>query len=249
MTKAERRPVGRLTEDGEARFRHWVLEGARRGESIPRHLLDDPAATETLSDAFEVEASLFATKFDLGMHICHRAGKERIPDLLGDDRVWPWFSLFYSDITMPEKQGIPFVGDSSRHLVARKVEWQNYDHAHRHLVRTAVQAVFYFSQNARVLLGKPHEHTKIEEQVLSRKAEMSIAYNAALVSALSILYWDEKNLQVARGAKSTGSGGIMRLVAVLRQLDVTHDVASLGPLEILDLLPKKEFGKWLQRRQ
>lgn len=231
----------RFTTTGLARFSEYVSE---RYQSLapPRELLEDPGYTEIGPMDADLEPDAYESKFDLGMAICAAVGSAQVPKLLSDDAVWAWLSLFYSDSTMPKKEGVWFIGDRSRHMLGvNKAAWKEYDHYHRHLVRGAVQTVFQFNDKARVLLGKPAQHTKMEEQLLSRKVGVSFAYSQPLIEVVHRLFWDGPKGKLRRGAASTGPGGVVRLMDVLRQIDVTYDLTSLSAEQLYALLPSPEF--------
>lgn len=233
--------IRRFNAAGLAQFGQYLTE-RKHVEAPPRHLLDDPRYTEIGPVDGDLEPQAFDNKFDLGIAVCSSITRQHVPKLLRDEAVWPWLSLFYSDSTMPHKNGVWFLGDSSRHMLgANKAAWKEYDHYHRHLVRGAVQSVFQFNDLARVLMGKPSEHTKVEEQLLSRKVGSSFAYSRPLIELIHRLYWDGPKGRLRKGAAGTNAGGVVRLVDVLRQIDVTYDLPSLSVEQLYALLPSPEF--------
>lgn len=231
--------IRRFTEEGLERFAAYVSE-SWRSEPPPREMLADLALTESFLDA-DIEPKAFDSKYELGREILTSIDANDVAKLLNDQAVWPWLSLLYSESTMPIRKGEYFIGDAQRHLLGGKTSWKRYDHYHRHLVRGAVQAVSQFGHMARVILGRPDQHTKFEEQLMSRKVGASFAYSKALMEVVNRLYWDGAKLKPKRGAKSTGAGSIVRLIQVLQQIDVTFDVASLDADRIYELLPESEF--------
>jgi len=225
---------------GLQKFADYVRAGKRQAAPPPRELLEDATCTELFHDA-DLDEQIFESKFDMGLAVCAAVGTDGAKMLLAEHDVWPWLSLFYSESTMPVRKGEYFVGDAQRHLLGDKTAWSQYNHHHRHLVRGAVQAVAQFGQKARVLLGTPAEHSKLEEQLMSRKVGSGYAYSTSLMDVVNRLYWDGPNQKTKRGAKSTGKGSVVRLVQVLQQLDVTYDVASIDADRLFALLPAPEF--------
>lgn len=233
--------IRRFNAAGLAQFARY-LENKSQHEAPPRYLLEDLRYTESGPVDGELESQAFDSKFDLGMAVCSSVTRQHVPKLLRDDAIWPWLSLFYSDSTMPFRDGAWFLGDASRHMLGgNKAAWKEYDHNHRHLVRGAVQSVFQFSDYARVLMGKPSEHTKVEEQLMSRKVGSSFAYSQSLIELVHRLYWDGPKGRLRKGAASTNAGSVVRLVNVLRQIDVTFDLPSLNADQLYNLLPSPEF--------
>lgn len=233
--------IRRLKPAGLAALGDYLSQKTR-AEPPPTAMLHDPAYSEDAQIAGDLELLVYDSKFDLGAAVCAAVGAQGVAKLLRDDAVWPWLTLFFSESTMPKRDGEWFLGDRSRHLLgANKAAWKEYDHHHRHLVRGAVQAVYQFKGRARVLLGKPDQHTKIEEQLLSRKVGVSFAYSEPLIEVVHRLYWDGPKGRLRKGAKGTGPGSVVRLVGILRQIDVTHDLPSLTSDRLFDLLPVPEF--------
>lgn len=231
----------RFNAAGLERFAAYLAE---RHQPLPppRELLEDHDLTEIFPVNADLDEAVYDSKFDLGMAVCAAVGGDNIQKLLEDVAVWAWLSLFYSESTMPHKEDGWFIGDRSRHMLgANKAAWKEYDHYHRHLVRGAVQTVAQFNDKARVLMGGPAQHTKMEEQLLSRKVGVSFAYSQPLIEVVHRLYWDGPKGKLRRGAASTGPGGVVRLMDVLRQIDVTYDLASLTADQLYALLPAPEF--------
>lgn len=234
-----RRPTRarRLSRDGLALFAEYVSQQTR-DEPPPTELLFDGSASEQLDVELEVRPLATDSKYDLGMMIVSgvpQAGD--VPRLLEDSLVWPWLTLYFSDRTMPIRNGRRFIGKPHRHLITKSSDWADYDHGHRHLVRGAVQCVHYFDEFARVLLGDAGSASKAEENILSRKSGYPLAYMKNAVEAFYELHYDPQSGRAGRGANSTGRGGIIHFVRALNQLDVNYDIAGLTAGRILELLP------------
>lgn len=233
-----------LNAHGLAEFAAYLGRGPTTTEPPPVELLNNEAYSRALAPEVEIEARRFATKYELGMEICTAFGNDGI-DAIKDNGVWAWLSLALHDSTMPKMDDAWFVGAKSRHIVER-IPGRLQDQSHRHLVKGAAMAVRRFDTDAKVLMGRPYEQSKIEEQIMSRKAEMGLASATEVVRAAYRLYYDADRDTVKRGAKSTGAGSIMRFVEVLTQLDVNFDVPSLQADTILSLLPSHEFGGFMK---
>jgi hypothetical protein len=199
--------------------------------------------TEPLPFDLEVSPLETDSKYDLGVKILTGMDEKDVPSLLNDTMVWPWLSLYFSPRTMPLRDDKYFIGHQQRHIITNAAGWAKYDHGHRHLVRAAVQSVLYFDEFARVLGGKVSEHTKLEEQILSRKSLYPLAYMKNAVEALYRMFWDPKHNRARRGAASTGAGGIIDFVRTISQLDVNYDVVSLDASKLLELLPESFAAK------
>jgi hypothetical protein len=82
----------------------------------------------------------------------------------------------------------------------------------------------------------------IWEQLASRQ---EIITNLGILGTATLLYLDTKKDRPKRGAASTKRkpGTLRRFVDLIQQLDLTYDLYSMQPTEILGLLPA-EFDGW-----
>jgi hypothetical protein len=98
-------------------------------------------------------------------------------------------------------------------------------------------------ENARLLLLDPVDKLgDIWEQLASRQEIIS---NQPIVGAATLLYLDSDKDRPKRGAASTKRkpGTLRRFVDLIQQLDLTYDLYSMRPTDILGLLPP-EFDSW-----
>jgi hypothetical protein len=65
-----------------------------------------------------------------------------------------------------------------------------------------------------------------------------------LLDALRLLYWDEANQRPKRGGRDD-AGGLRRFITVMNQFNRTYDLHAMTGKQIVQLLPKAEFGRWL----
>lgn len=232
-----------LNPTGLDMFNAYLAGGPWSETAPPTNLLSDEYSY-LLEPGFEVNPRKFGTKFEMGMEVCTSAGNTILPSLWPTDGLWAALSLMFHQSTFPSKNGQWFIGSPSRHVITR-IPGRKQDQSHRHLVKGAAIAVNRFGTEARVLMGGPHEQAKMEEQIMSRKTDMGLASSKEVVRAAYELYYDPDKDAVKRGAKSTGAGSVMRLIDILTQLDVNYDIPSLQASDILSLLPRKEFEKFL----
>jgi hypothetical protein len=237
-----KRALRRFNDAGLHAFSLWLIQ--RDGSNPPLGMLDDEALTGPLGagDGVEIEIKPFARKYDLGVHILAALGP-KWEQALDDSGLLAWLSLAFYQSTMVNAAGKPYLGQPSRHLVAVDNQWKSYTHSHRHLVRSAGFFTGHFGEAARVFLaGHPSEHSKIEEQIGSRKTE-GLPFSKPVAEALNALYYDPATGKIRRGAAGNRGGGIERFVRVIRQLDLTFDVQSQNAEALLKLMPN-EFARF-----
>lgn len=232
-----------FNDAGMQEFSAYVGRGPETDEPPPLRLLLSDDYTVPYGDG-SIQQRKFASKYELGAEVATALGPTAaIDNALKDNHLWAWLSLALHDATMPKKDGLWFIGARSRHIVER-IAGRLQEQSHRHLVKGAVTAVRRFGMHAKVLLGRPDEQSKIEEQIMSRKSEMGLASSKEVIRAVYELYFDDERGGVKRGAKGGGPGSVMRLIDVLGQLDVNYDVYSMKAEILLALLPDNEFAKY-----
>lgn len=237
-----KRPLRRFNDAGLHAFGVWLEK--RDASNPPLGILDDPALSEALPGGGDVEIKAFSRKYDMGVHISQCLGADW-ETAIDDAGLLAWLSLAFHESTMVNSSGKPYLGQPSRHSVATDNQWKSYTHSHRHLVRSAVFFAGHFGAAAQVFLaGHPSKHSKIEEQIGSRKSE-GLPFSQSVAEALFALYFDPAKNAIRRGAASNRGGAIERFVKVIRQLDLTFDVHAKSGGELVQILPT-EFGRFLK---
>jgi hypothetical protein len=239
-----------FTQPGLERFRNW-LEQAEHSQ--PKRLSVQPPPVELLFDdhfarpvgyGSRIIQRRFERKYDLGMEICRALGNDDALRLMPEANAWAWLSLFFHEGTFPVKKGRWFTGERSRHLV-QTIQGRKQDQSHRHLVKGAVTNVLRFREYAVVLMGEASGQSKIEEQVMSRRADQPLAFHKEFVRALYRFYWDIDADELKRGAGGEGDGSIMHMIDLLTQFDLTFDISSLEADDFLELVPRRAFKRFL----
>lgn len=241
------KPIRKFTEEGLKAFEAYIDRGPMVKPPPPVELLEDDRFSQPLGLG-EVTVKTHKAKFDLGAAILTDIGKESAAKLLNEPSAWPWLSLLFHQSTMPKKADGWFIGAKNRHIRG-KIAGRKQEQSHRHLVYAAVLNVYRFGSAARVLMEGASQQAKIEENIMSRRRELPVASSVEVVKALYKLYWEpvKGGGRVRKGAKSTGAGSIIRFIDLMRQLDATYDLVSMPAEKILSLLPKGEFGRFLER--
>ena len=239
----QKRPLRRFNDAGLHALSIWLEK--RDASNPPVGMLDDPALSEALAGGGDIEIKVFHRKYEMGVHIQQSLGAQW-EVAIDDAGLLAWLSLAFHESLMVNSSGKPYLGQPSRHLVATDNQWKSYTHSHRHLVRSAVFFIGRFGSAAQVFLaGHPSEHSKIEEQIGSRKTE-GLPFSRPVAEALFKLYFDPGKKAIRRGAASNRAGAIERFVKVIRQLDLTFDVHAKTGSELVQIFPG-EFARFLSQ--
>lgn len=206
----------------------------------------DPSLTFVVMRDIVLVIDEYATKYEMGEHIRSQLTPAQISELLHERNhgVWAWLDAQCRETLYPVKKGKVFVGDTLRHVILNQGSRSNKA-THRHLLRAAVNTVVKYGEDARYLMDAPHKHTTFEEQIMSRKERHAIAGARNFVQAVVRLYFDLATGRQKRNAAKGKVGSLMRLIQVVKHLDVNFDIASLTADEFIALLPRHEFGKFI----
>lgn len=67
-----------------------------------------------------------------------------------------------------------------------------------------------------------------------------------IIKAAEILYWDENRQQLKKGSgNKKNPGNIRRFVTFINQFELTYNIYTMSPEEIISILPE-EFNEWKQ---
>ena len=130
------------------------------------------------------------------------------------------------------------MGEEAR-FIPGAASWRYY----RHLLAGPYRIFQRHRDCAKLLLSGPlSKPGDCPEQLASRQ---EFIQNPGIIGAASILYYDGDKQRPRRGAASTKRkpGTLRRFVDVVQQLDLTYDLYSMQPTEILTILPR-EFDSW-----
>lgn len=228
-----------LTEEGVQKFRDYIQSVKNNPEQICPDL-NTEAFSQEFTPKVEIDENIsFSTRMDLAKYLVERfenAGIRR-EDVIGRGKegLWSWLAYIWFDRITDGKTKIR---ETARYICS-----SDYTDYYRHYVA----ASYYISSllgesNSRLFLHSPsHEHNDFIEQFASRQYIISYP---DLVETAHTLYWDISRNSPKRGAQSREkTGNHRRFVKMIGQLELTYDIYSMRPDEILRLLPA-EFDEW-----
>ena len=233
----------RFNAEGTRRFDEYLAAlKTERSCEPPYGLLEDVSATEPIEVPIEVEPRDFASALEAAEYLHARFATAGASDVLRDKGLWTWLALFYFDqVCPPDGHGRRKPGERAR-LILEAGNWQRY---YRHLL-AGTYGIYRAHRDeparALALLWQPlHIHTDVVAQLASR---LELVTNRAVTLVATWLYIDPSTGRAKYGYQSKTKGGAVRLAAYLNQIDVTWDLYSLTPEELLWRLPK-EFERFL----
>lgn len=233
----------RLSHDGLIEFRSYlsrVSDGAV--ESPPRELLEDPRTSEAAPVTPDLTDVQFESKRAAAVWLAGRLEGVPDPDLRADTGLWAALALWFFDQLAPtDETGKRNPGREVHYIPSG--EW-NRDYRHKLLAPYQVWRVH--GDGARLLLdASVAQHGDWMEQLASRQEYVT---NQTILDVADRLFFDGTRGHPKRGAQTrTKPGTLRRFTAVLQQLELTYDLYSLEPAELLNLLPD-EFNRWIPDR-
>lgn len=230
-----------MSQDGENRFREYI-RSLRQNPSTPcPDLNSEPYSREFSPHILVDERRVFNSKLDLAEYIkaCFDGEGITRESILGENGLWTWLAYIWFDRLAPvNNNGARDIKEDAKYICS-----SDYRDYYRHFIAGPYSIYsLHGSEGSRIFLSSPvHEHNDFIEQFASRQFIIS---HRNIVDAISRLYFDNTRLMPKRGAQSRErKGNIRRFVKVIQQLELTYDIYSLTPEQILDLLPE-EFAEW-----
>lgn len=221
--------------------------------SVSATLLADPALSKVIG---QTEAGTVIQVGDLGHYnkmdfakaiaeITAPLVKARLPEDSWPG-IWDWLAARYFDVICPT--------DSSGKRKIRQTEWyvlsEAFNRQYKHRVAGPVDVIRRHGDAARLLLMStqqsafPDSLSQMEDEVASRQ---DIFSSHSAVALLNRMYWDPVKQTQRRGSVSNKMlpGSIRRFAAIFDQLERTYDISVTSADALADLMPQREFGRWL----
>ena len=229
--------LARFSDQGIAEFRHFLQsckhEGARK---VEKSLLTQEPYIEDLGVEFPVPDGPYKNRLDMAASVEEVLCQVAIPNDLEDIGLWAWLSASLFDTVCPlDRNGARKPGKEYRH-----VPTSGFRDFYRHLVRGPVRIYRLYKQNpddARIVLCQPPSSPgDYVEQLASRQERLT---SPAIIGCATRLYFDEGTGRPKSGEAPNAhkSGTLRRYLDVLDQLELTYDLYSISPEELIEILP------------
>ncbi len=210
-------------------------------QPYPEYLLVSEEFSENVTPDIKMDRKYFGTRYEAAKYLLSKINGKGIPNIEYDKGLWTWLALYYFEhICEKDKSGSFHPGNINRWVLC-----SDYKTYYRHLLAGPFRIYRAYQADpdiAYVLLatpvGKPGE---VVEQLASRQLIVS---NRRIIEAATEIYVDKKDMTIKTGAAGKGKGSARRYADLMMQLDVTWDLFSMFPEEILALLPA-EFDRFV----
>lgn len=234
--------VRAFNESGILEFRKYLEElRLDRTKPIPYELLENPELTSDIRGKAIVENVEIHTRLDAAKYLSEVL-KNIDHNEYENNKMWTWLSLFFFDQLCPaDKNGVRKPGDAYRYILSDN--WRTY---YRHILQLPFKIFKNHNGNGKVLLcNEINKIGEINESIASRQEFLS---SASIIEVLDKLYFDAAKKTFKRGCTTTNSKGtIRRFVSIIKQFELTYDIFSMTSVQIMELLPKNEFNKWVAK--
>jgi hypothetical protein len=208
---------------------HERLDAIKRGDTTDlADLCEREDLIEVVKGARRVTVVPFASRLDAAKYFT---------ELLAP--LWTWLAVAWADVLAPVVKGARKIGDHPRWVL----EADNYQRYYRHLLAGPYNIYTAHVDDPfralAVLINPVSSPGEVVEQFASRQ---DFVTSPGVMAAVTQLYVGAGR-KMKRGAGGKGGGSSRRLADVLQQLDLTFDLQSIEPSQLLEILPK-EFDRY-----
>jgi len=242
---AEYAPPIELRRFNSAGIEQWsvFLDSLGTGDPgpFPFPLLEDPAATSTVTPVVNLEQRSFRNRFEMAQYLGQHLDRPDYPGVQRDVGLWTWLSLFYfNQLCPPDADGRRRPGSRSGWILTNS----GRSYFRHHL---AGPFALYRLHKDQPRLVFPLLSEKVTEQgrvYRELTAHEELVANRTVLEVVRRLYFDAEAGGLMREAGDPDQpGNAIRLVEVLSQLQVTWDLQSVDADTLFLILPE-EFDRF-----
>jgi hypothetical protein len=229
-----------FTDEGINEFRNFLVE-LKSNPELNKPDLSDKKYSENFEPEITVdENKIFSSRMELAEYLTKIFGDSGVKsqDVIANDKLWTWLTYLWFDQICP-KEG---TGRKVREIVKYicSIDYKKY---YRHFIASTFRTYSTLAkENSLLFLTRPvNDHGDFIEQLASRQEIIS---NPNLIGVAHKLYWDNEEYKPKRGASDRKKpGNLRRLIKLFGQIELTYDIFSMNPDDIVKNLPK-EFEVW-----
>lgn len=230
-----------FTDEGIKEFRNFLIE-LKTKPDLSSPDLTDSRYSENLHPELTINDDvIFLSRMDLAEYLTKiflDAGLKN-QDLILNDKLWTWLTYLWFDQICPQDD----TGRKVREIV-KYICSTDYKKYYRHFIASTYRIYSTLGkENSLLFLCRPvNDHGDFIEQLASRQEIIS---NPNLIKVAHLLYWDPYDNKPKRGASDRKKpGNLRRLIRLFGQIELTYDIFSMNPDEIIKILPN-EFDYWI----
>lgn len=229
-----------FTDEGINEFRNFLID-LKNNPGLDKPDLSDNKFSENFQPEITVDENKnFPSRMELAEYLSKlfRDAGVRSKDIISNDKLWTWLTYLWFDQICPKENGVRKVREIVKYICS-----SDYKKYYRHFIASTFRIYSTLGKdNSLLFLNRPiNDHGDFIEQLASRQEIIS---KPNLIKVAHELYLDKTNNKPKRGGSDRKKpGNLRRLIKVLGQIELTYDIFSMIPEDILKLLPK-EFEIW-----
>jgi hypothetical protein len=228
-----------FTDEGINEFRDFLIELKNNPEVVKPDLSDNKYSVNFQPEILVDENIIFSSRMEMAEYLSQlfmNAGVKS-KDVLTNDKLWTWLTYLWFDQICPREREGRKVKEIVKYICS--TDYQKY---YRHFIASTFRIYSTLGKENSLLFlhSNINIHNEYFEQFASRQEIISYPN---IIKAAHILYWDYVSKKPKRGASGKKQGSPRRLPKVFGQIELTYDIFSMKPDEIVKMLPK-EFEIW-----
>ena len=233
-------PARRLTPAGIKRAKAH-LAGLRADPLMPAdppdEILFDARFSSSFDDAPVVEHRPLTTRREAAEYAAALVQDVR-GQVFDDMPFWSWLSLFHLADILNVRDRREHISREDETFIVAAQAWAGKRDAYRNYLWTAWRILDRYDETAAYLLDR--DLTEIGAITRLTTNSLRVFNSVGVVHLILKLY--TRGSSMKRGARDS-RGGIVHLLRVMEQLELTHDVYGMSAEALMEILPA-EFERW-----
>lgn len=230
-----------FTDEGIKEFRNFLVELKNNPELYKPDLIENKYSENFKPEIIVDENKIFSSRMELAEYLTQifKDADVKSQTVITNDKLWTWLTYLWFDQICPKDDTERKVREIVKYICS-----SDYKKYYRHFVASTFRIYSTLGkENSLLFLNRPiNDHGDFIEQLASRQEIIS---NPNLIRVAHELYWDKNENKPKRGSSDRNKpGNLRRLIKLFGQIELTYDIFSMKPDDILKTLPK-EFEIWI----